>query len=258
MLRFSPPSDEEVNRATKLVISACQTAFNENLECVTLKGSALKGDFIPGYSDYDYHVFLSPQAMDSERVPKTEYALRFQKAFGHIHPEDFGASQFQIYFINSQRYPPDWVPPVKGAFKVFLGKLPASAREADDESYIQNAREYLETADHARRTIVGRFVDKPNRRVAPVVRLLGATLKSYMHPVLVLLEKKPKETLRLKLDQMIPPVEKELNSKGHIASFFEHVSNWTKVQQESDYARGAFKEGTEALSEIIFWSRTLK
>jgi hypothetical protein len=257
MLRFMPPSNEEVNRAADLVISACKTVFTKNLECVTLKGSTLKGDFIPGYSDYDFHVFLSPQVMDDERTLKIDYALRFQKAFGHARPEDFGASQFQIYFISSQRYPADWAPPVKGTFKVFFGKLPASIQKADDELYIQQAREYLRMVDSARKTIVGRFVDKPNERVLPVMRLLGATLKSYMHSILILLQKKPQETLRLKLNQMISPVEEGINSEGHFASFFEHVSNWPRVQQDSDYAREAFKEGIEALSKIVFWSQAL-
>jgi predicted nucleotidyltransferase len=252
-LRFNPPSKELVDEAANLVVSASKKAFSSSLECVILKGSVVKGDFIPGYSDFDFHVFLNPEVMDSERVPKTDYALRFQKSFGGVQPEDFGVSQFQVYFINSQNYPADWAQSVEGTYKVIWGKLPLAAMEADDQIYIQQAREYLKTVEDSRRTIVGRFVDKPDTGVSGVVRLLGATLKSYMHSVLILLTNNPKDILRLRLDEMILQVEKGINSKGHFTAFFNQISDWTRIQQNGDKARKAFKEGTEALDEIAHW-----
>lgn len=252
-MKFKPPSKEIIIKAANLVISACKKSFDGSLECVTIKGSAVKGDFIPGYSDFDFHVFLSPEVMDSERVPKTDYALKFQKSFGHVQPEDFEVSQFQIYFINSQHYPDDWVQPVKGTYKIVWGKLPKAATEADDQIYIQQAKEYLKIIEDSRRTIVGRFVDKPDKGVSGVDRLLGATLKGHMYSVLILLTNNPKDSLRLLLDEMIVQVEKGINSKGHFTAFFEQISDWTKIQQNSDKARKAFEEGIAALEEINRW-----
>jgi hypothetical protein len=252
-LRFKPPSKEVVNKAADLVVSACKESFGSSLECVTMKGSAIKGDFIPGYSDFDFHVFLSPEAMDSERVPKTDYALKFQKIFGYVQPDDFRVSQFQIYFINSQHYPDDWVQPVEGTYKVVWGKLPLAATEADDQVYIQQAKEYLKAIEDSRRTIVGKFVDKPDTSISGIVRLLGATLKGYMYSVLILLTNNPKDSLGLQLDEMIAQVEKGINSKGHFAAFFEQISDWATIQQNGDKARKAFKEGMAALEEIARW-----
>ena len=252
-MRFDRPSAETLNRAVGLVVSASKTAFADSLECVTLKGSAVKGDFIRGYSDFDFHVFLKPEAMDSERVPKVEGAIRFQKAFGDVDPEDFDASQFQIYFINSERYPPDWVPPVEGTYKVYWGILPSAAKEMDDSTYLRFAEQSLSSVGYSRQKIVERFVDKPNTRAPAIVRLLGATVKGYLYSVSVLLTSKPNTVLTLKLDEIIPLVEEGIGSRGHFATFFEYVSNWNLVQQNYDYAREAFREGTKALDEIACW-----
>ena len=252
-MRFDPPSGETLDRAAGLVLSACRAAFADSLECVTLKGSAVRGDFIRGYSDFDFHVFLGPDAMDGERVPRLEGAVRFQKAFGDIDPEDFGASQIQIYFIDSQKYPADWVPPVEGTYRIFYGKLPSAARERSDSTYVHFAEQSLSTVGDSGKKIVERFVDKPNSRVSPVVRLLGATLKGYMYSVAVLLTSEPKAALRLKLDELALHVERGIGSEGHFSTFFEHVSNWLLVQQDHDYAREAFEEGVKALDEINCW-----
>ncbi|MBM4401375.1 MAG: hypothetical protein FJ045_05430, partial [Crenarchaeota archaeon] len=217
-MRFDPPSAKTLNRAVSLVLSASKTAFADSLECITLKGSAIKGDFIRGYSDLDFHVFLKPEAMDGEKSPKLDEAIRFQKTFGDVEPEDFDASQFQIYFINSEKYPSDWIPPVKGTFKVYWGILPLVAKEADDSTYVRFAKQFLSDVTEDKKKLVERFVDKPDTLVPTVVRLLGATVKGHMYSVAVLLTEKPKYAFKMKLDALIPLVEKGLESKGHFSA----------------------------------------
>ncbi len=252
-MKFNPPSQILIDKASDLVVSACKKAFGGSLECVTLKGSAVKGDFIPGYSDFDFHVFLNLKVMESERIPKTNYALRFQKVFGHVKPEDFEVSQFQIYFISSQYYPADWALPVEGTYRVVWGKMPFATKEADNQGYIQQANENLKTVEYMRRNLIGRFVDKPNTQISSSVRLLGTFLKSYMYSVLVLLAENPKDGLRLPLDEMIVQIEKGIGSNGHFNAFFKQISDWTILQQKSDKAREALKEGIKALEEIVLW-----
>ncbi len=252
-MKFCPPSQKLVDEAANLVVSACRESFGGNLECVTLKGSAVKGDFIPLYSDFDFHVFLNPKAMEGERVPKIGYALRFQKAFGHVKPADYGVSQFQIYFINSQHYPDDWVPPAEGTFRVVWGKLPSAAVEMDSQAYVQQANENLKTAEDTRRSLIGKFVDKPDASVPSLVRLLGTYLKGYMYSVMILLSASPKDGLKSRLDEMTAQVEKGVGSKGHFNAYFEQISDWAAIQQDTDKARAAFREGMAALDEIERW-----
>lgn len=254
-MTFSPPQTDIVDDAVSLVVTACKTAFTTNLVCVTLKGSIIKGDFIPGYSDFDFHVFLKPDAMDGEKVPKVDGAIRFQKAFGNVNPEEFGVSQFQIYFINSQHYPSHWSPPLKGTYQVLYGKVPFTVREGDDSAYLRFAKQNLTTIEYGRRKIVERFVDKPNKQIPRIVRLLGASLKSYMYSVAMLLTLNPRKILRTKLDKLIQIVEDGIDSKGHFSKYYNYASNWNLVLQDLDQMRDAFREGTKALDEIINWYR---
>jgi len=255
-VRFDPPSPETLNRAVGLVVSACRTAFAQNLVCVTLKGSAVKGDFIPGYSDFDFHVFLKPEVMDGEDVPKAKYAVQFQRAFGQVDPADFEVSQFQIYFINSEKYPEDWAPPIKETYRILWGSLPETAKELDDDAYIRFAEQHLSLSsiEYSRRSNVAKFVDKPDTQIAHNVRLVGATLKNYMYSISILLTKEPKAAFKLELDKMITMVEKGIGSEGHFSNFFEYVSDWDRVRQDHDYARKAFTEGIKALDEIAHWA----
>jgi len=254
-MRFNPPSAEILSSAASLVVSACKEAFATSLECVLFKGSAVKGDFIQGYSDYDFHVFLKPDAMDGERAPKVDGAIRFQKAFGNVNPEDFGASQFQIYFINSEKYPVDWVPPVEGTYKIFWGNIPSTAKEFDDTTYLRYAKQFLSSVEEDKQKLIERFVDKSNIGVPAVVRLLGATVKGHMYSVSMLLTSKPKIVLRLKLDELISLVEEGIRSRGHFSKFFEYISDWSLIRRDYDYARDAFAEGIKALDEITCWSK---
>jgi hypothetical protein len=256
-MKFSPPKAEIMGHACASVVSACKKAFADSLECVTLKGSAVKGDFIQGYSDFDFHVFIKPEAMDGEKNPKVEYAVRFQKAIGDINPKDFGASQFQIYFINSKKYPRNWVPPVGGTYRILWGNLPSVARERSDSTYLRSARQCLLNVYDDKQMLIRRFVDKTNMAVPTIVRLLGVTVKSHMYSVAILATRKPKTVLRTKLDKLIPIVEKEIKSKGCLSAFFEYISNWLKIQQNSDYARDALKKGIEVLDEIDCWAHSL-
>jgi len=252
-MKFDPPDTEILDCAVSLVVSACQTAFTNRLECVILKGSAVKGDFIRGYSDFDFHVFLKPEATDGEKAPKVEGAVRFQKAFGGVDPEDFGVSQFQIYFINSERYPVDWVPPVAGTYRVLWGSPHCILKEFDDSTYLRYAKQSLSNVDDSEKKIVEKFVDKPNTQLPTVVRLLGASLKGYMYSVSMLLTSKPKTTLRLNLDELILTVEEGIGSGGSLTTFFEKIANWILVQHDYDYARETFGEGIKALGEIACW-----
>jgi predicted nucleotidyltransferase len=257
MMKFSPPGAEILNRAVDLVVSACRTAFMDSLVCVILKGSSVRGDFIQGYSDLDFNVFLKPGVMDGEKSPKVDGAIRFQRALGDIDPEDFGASQFQIYFIDSEKYPHDWVSPLEGTYRIFWGNLPSVARQMEDSVYLSYAKQFLSDVEYTRKKIVERFIDKPNYRLPPIVRLLGASLKGYMYSVSVLLTSKPKIVLRLKVDKLLPIVEEGIGSKGHFSKFFSYVVNWSLIKKNYENAREAFREGTKALDEISCWSRKL-
>ena len=248
-----PVQPEGLNRVISIVVTACRKAFREGLVCVILKGSAVKGDFIPGYSDLDFHVFLKPEAMGGEKSPNLDDAITFQRLMGTINPQDFGASQFQVFFLNAEKYPKEWLPPTAGTYKVVWGTTPPTLQTLDDATYVRYARQFLESIDTDKQNLIGRFIDKPNSRAPAIVRLLGTILKGHLYSVSMLLLSQSKTALRLKLDSIIPLVEEGIGSAGHISRFFAHVSNWSRIQETPELARNAFREGIAALEEISTW-----
>jgi hypothetical protein len=252
-MKYNPPRAEVLNQAISTVVSACNAVFEDKLECIILKGSAVKGDFIQGYSDFDFHVFLNSAVMDGERSPEVGGAVAFQKRIGEIHPRDFGASQFQIFFLNARTYPEDWIPPIGGTYKVLWGKTPSCLQEVDDSAYLQNARQAVSNIQQDKRRLIERFVDKPNSRIPTFVRLLGQYLKGHIYSSSILLTSQPNAVLNMKLDELLSVVEHGIGSKGRVSKFYEYISNWPTVQEKCGYAREAFKAGIEALDEIGAW-----
>ena len=76
-----------------------------------------------------------------------------------------------------------------------------------------------------------------------------------MYSICVMLTKKPKDAFRLDLNEMIALVEEGIGSAGHFLAFFEYVSDWQKIREDPEYVREAFKEGIQALDEIVWWRR---
>jgi predicted nucleotidyltransferase len=248
-----PDRLDYLKRAIFIVVKACRKAFKEELVCVILKGSAVKGDFIPGYSDLDFHVFLKPEAIDGEKSPNLDDAITFQRLMGTINPQDFGASQFQVFFLNAEKYPKEWLPPTAGTYKIVWGRTPPALQTLDDATYVRYARQFLGNVDADKQNLIGRFIDKPNSRAPAIVRLLGTTLKGHLYSVSMLLLSQPKTALRMKLGSIIPLVEESIGSIGHISRFFAHVSDWSRIQETPELARDAFREGIAALEEISTW-----
>lgn len=255
-MRYTLPRPEVMNQAITLVVSACKAVFEEHLECILLKGSAVKGDFIQGYSDFDFHVFLHSAVMDGERSPVVGRAVAFQKRIGEINPRDFGASQFQIFFLNARKYPEDWVPAIEGTDQVLWGEKPSCLQEVNDSAYLRHARQSVSNVERDKRRLVDRFVDKPNSRIPTLVRLLGQYLKGHLYSLSILLTAKPITALNMKLDELLAVVEHGIGSKGRVSMFYEYIAHWPTVQEKCGYAREAFKAGIDALESIYKWVET--
>jgi hypothetical protein len=122
------------------VIEAAIVAFGRQLRCGILKGSALKGDFIPHYSDFGVHLFVDPAAMQAVDVPRLDRALAFQAAFGQVDPRAYAVNACQVSFIAGGRYPDGWVKPIPGTYQVVYGEPPPGFAEADSADYVRSAR----------------------------------------------------------------------------------------------------------------------
>jgi len=236
------------------VVRACGDAFGPHLRCVIVKGSAVKGDFLPGYSDLDVHAFVSPEVLMSDRAPKLEYAMRFQEAIGGLEPRDAGASQFQVYFLPTDRPPEDWAPAVPGSYEVVYGEPPAALVNWRDFDYQGRAKQALASIPGDVRTLIERTLDKPNRSLGACVRLAGTFVKGHAYSAAIVAAGDAGRALTMRTSELLQFLEDTDPSLAAVRRFFDFAAGWDRVEREPAYARDAYRAAIEALEAIQRWA----
>lgn len=245
---LTKPGQEEVIQHLRQSLSA---SFGSLAKSVLLKGSLHKGDFIPYFSDMDIHVFVASEAMLAPLVPRLSYSLAFQEHFGTLEPECYGVSQFQVYFIDAENYPQEWTPPLPGTYQTLLGSPPQLALPTKEQMQ-QRAADFLDDIPRQAGKLIGRFVDKPDRGVAPVVRLLATMLKPAAYQIAILCGQDPFRVWCRPLREILEVVEPRVGVRGW-SDFYNGVQDWPAVRCRGGQLRKLFTLGIQTLEQAYGW-----
>ncbi len=239
------------NKAVEAIKLAALQAFEGRVRAVLLKGSALRDDFIPEYSDLDVHIYIPSDLMQSSRAPRLEYAVRFQEAVGSLDPADYGVDSFQIYFIDAEHYPEDWSKPLEGTYELIYGAPVEDA--STPEERLRRSREHLEACPSHIASLLGRFVDKPDTSLPNVVRLAGATLKGFVYSAVMVTASAPEIVARKSVQDLL----KILGDGGVHTSpseiFFSRMQDWSELKQDPGRCREAFRLAIRGMQNISEW-----
>lgn len=248
---FGPMPKAVRDRLTALMIDRIRAVFAEGVQGIMVKGSAIKGDFVPGYSDFDLHVFLRSDRVEmlDALTPNMEHGLAFQRAMSDIDPAQFGCSSIQLFFVDGIRYPADWAPPAPGTASLVYGELPALPTLTADEMR-RRAREVVARAPRQADQLVGRILDKPDGRLASFVRLFGGTLKPAVYTAATLRGAPALEVWTWPLAQVLPLLEPDWCPSRELTAFFAEVWRWEQVHQDPERLRAMFRTGYRALHEL--------
>ncbi len=221
-----------------LLLAALQGTFGADLRCVLLKGSAFKGDFIPGYSDLDLHSFLSPEVMIGRAAPTPELALRFQASIGKLEPRDYGCNSFQLYFLNWERYPEGWAKPVPCSYTVLHGELPVGFTDVTAEEYRRHAHAALARLPVTVAQLVERGIDKPDRSLPPILRLAGIELKQATYAAASLLTDDPLLIWTLPRHEVLARLsETDLPCLPELRATLAALEHWDELSGDPDQVR---------------------
>ena len=102
-------------------------------------GSALKGGFIPGCSDIDMQLYVTPDAFVEGHLP-LELMVAIHRDLARIDLAPF--RYIQCYAFSTQMRE-GWIGPVPGAYHVIAGRLPIPEASADE--LFESARSSLDT-----------------------------------------------------------------------------------------------------------------
>jgi hypothetical protein len=242
---------EKLVQAVDLLLPALKDCFGETLRCVLLKGSALKGDFIPGYSDLDLHSFLSPEVMVGRAAPRADLAMRFQASIGRLEPHDYDCNSFQLYFLNYERYPQGWAKPVPGSYLVLHGDLPPGFTDVSAEEYRRHAREVLGRLPVTIAQLIERGIDKPDRSLPPILRLAGIELKQATYAAASLRAQAPLEVWTLPRTHVLARLsESEMPFLPELQATFAALEEWQGLISDPNRMRATLLSALGLLGEL--------
>jgi hypothetical protein len=157
-------------------VKACRDIFGaDKIEGIILHGSAVKGGIIPGYSDIDFMVFLTPNAFD-DGILSDEAAFAMQERIGPMPWREAGFGYPQAYFYDVRRLAEWWTGPVPGAYRALIGELPDAARATQEGLHAGARRLLSETLLSRLDGMVSNYADSSDVQLPRRVRLLGTDL----------------------------------------------------------------------------------
>ncbi len=211
-----PRVDEVVAR----ILPALQSVFGPHLRAAIVTGSAIKGDFIPYYSDLDIHAFVDHTVL------------------------------IQIIFVSAD-YRADWAPHLPETYQSILGDARAIFGDLSPARFIAHASRRLDQLPGEISTLVRTIVDKPDRSLERLSRLLGVYLKGQIYNAAVVITGDPLRVWQSRLDEVIPLLEPVASPA--LRAFFSGVRSWTESRGDPEYHRTLIHDGLQAMSDLAAW-----
>ncbi len=177
---------------------ACLDVFApDRVTGVVAHGSAIKGGLIPGFSDADFMVFLTPDCF--EPGPETDPELQtlpdqsafdLQERIGGLPWRESGFGYPQAYFYDPARMPDWWTGPAPGAYRVLHGRLP-DGFEATDERLRRASERFLRQLRRTTAADIRNFADSIDDQVPRRLRLICTSVTPAIFSLATLDEDSP-------------------------------------------------------------------
>ena len=232
------------------LLGIARDVIGEDLAGMIVKGSAIKGDFIPWFSDFDVHLFVDDAVMRGPLTPSQAIAVPFQERFSAIDVDDYQVSQVQVMMISATRYPQDWTPALPGSYRLVYGAVPESLPEVTAEMARSHAFDGLVRYEQWIDTLLARIVDKPDQQLADNVRLAGTLLKAALYEAAIVLGSPPLETWERSLRDILDEVEPQLMPDQPATRYFERARRWREIRDDGAELRPMLADGLSALQVL--------
>jgi hypothetical protein len=232
------------------ILSIASEVLGDSLQAVIVKGSAINGDFIPDFSDFDVHIFAHDNSMRGLMTPTSQVALAFQERFSYIDVPAYRVSQIQVFFISATKHPDDWVPPLPGTYRLIHGVLPNTLPELEPDVLRRLARQGLLRCDHWVDTLLGRMLDKPDDKLGDTVRLTGTILKAALYEAAITIGSDPFQTWLAPLGDVLDVVEPELMPSRPATRYYARAWRWAEIQHNGPELRAMARHGIDALDAL--------
>jgi hypothetical protein len=251
MPAHSPPMDPIlVDEMSERMLGIARDVFGETLVAMIAKGSAIKGDFIPDFSDFDVHIFAAESVMRGPLVPDESIAIPFQERFSEIDIGRYRVSQIQVMIISAQDHPADWVPAQPGTFRLVYGQLPDSLPAITADLLRAHAHRNLPGYRGWADTILARVVDKSNAQLADNVRLAGTVMKAALYEASIVLGAEPQNVWYRPLTEILDTVEPAVLPDRSASRYYESAWRWAAIQRDPTALRSMLSDALTTLDTL--------
>jgi hypothetical protein len=250
MTRLPPMDPARAHELGQRVVDLARDTLGDALHAVTVRGSAIFGDFIPDFSDFDAHLYVDARVMRSPITPTPDITFRFQERFSEIDVPAYRVSQVQVFFISASHHPPEWTPPVPGTYRVLYGAIPPGGPELTADLLRRNARAGLIECARWVDTLLTRMVDKPDDRLPDPVRLTGTILKAALYQAVIELGEDPFAVWQWPLADALDRVESTLMPSRPATRYYRDAWRWSEAQHDGATLRRMARHGIDALDTL--------
>jgi hypothetical protein len=255
MTRLPPMDPAVADELGRRIVDMSRDVLGDDLHAVTVKGSAIYGDFIPDFSDFDVHLYVAGRVMRGPMAPTVDVAFRFQERFAEIDVPAYRVSQIQVFFLSIDNYPTEWTPPLPSAYRVLFGTIPPVGPELTPEFIRRNARTGLVGCTRWIDTLLTRIVDKPDDLLEDHVRLAGTILKAALYQAAIELGEDPFEVWTWSLSDVLDRVEPELMPSRSATRYYRDAWHWSEVRRDGASLRRMGRNGIDALDALARFGR---
>lgn len=233
------------------VLSALQDVLGTRLRGLILKGSAVHGDFIPGYSDVDLHAFVDESALIAPQTLSTRDSLALQRQLGALPLDAMGVSSLQLFVISwADGYPPEWVKPWPGMYTLVYGELPRGFTDVSRDQYVRGAHECVRLFPEWKHAILRRTINSTDLALAGMARELGAVVKPMAFVAATLITKDPRAIWSGPLSRVLDVIEPVVSPGRAFSAFFRGLQPWPP---DPDSLRQLIQTGSDAIDDTWAW-----
>jgi hypothetical protein len=239
-----------VDELSERMLGIAREVFGRAMVTMIAKGSAIKGDFIPDFSDFDLHIFADESVMRGPLIPSKSVAIPFQEYFSAIDIRPYRVSQIQVMVISAQDHPRDWIPAQPGSFRLIYGQLPDSLPEVTDDLLTKHAHRNLSAYRDWVDTILARIIDKSNFQLADNVRLAGTIMKAALYEATIVLGSEPQKTWYRPLSEILDTVEPMVLHDRPASRYYDHAWRWAASKRDADILRLMLSDALKTLDTL--------
>lgn len=240
-----------------LCLGAVFAACGPSVRGAMVHGSCLpaelggKGGFIPGFSDFDFHVYLEPNRMRTTVECSLDTALALQERFSAVQAAAAGTAPVQLFCVSTARLPPSWSLP-EGAYHLLHGAMPPSAEgELPPRTRARARLRGCRLDGHA---VTRSLCDKSDAGLRGTVRTCASMFKGVLPHAAVLAGADGDAVWLWPLSRLVLEAAPEAGVGAEALGFWGELGDWQAARESPTRLRAMVAAAVRGLDHLADWA----